>query len=105
MDTTDNLGHSKRLLEELIFKNVIRLWNLEYIGQDPELNQWFFSLSWDNDDGLCSLMIFICLCNKSSVFWLPESEWGSEHTFRFAESISSLNVSLSNIYWNVLISN
>lgn len=39
LDTTGTLGHSNRLLEELIFKNVIRLWNLEYIGQDPEINQ------------------------------------------------------------------
>lgn len=39
LDTTCTLGHSNRLLEEFIFKNVIRLWNLEYIGQDPELNQ------------------------------------------------------------------
>lgn len=98
MDTTGTLGHSNRLLEELILKNVIRLWNLEYIGQDPELNQWFFSLSWDNDDGLCSVMILICLCNKSSVFWLPESEWGSEHTFnnhiticKYVISFASLN--------------
>lgn len=32
LDIIGIFGYLNRLLEELIFKNVIRLWNLEYIG-------------------------------------------------------------------------